>query len=202
MKNPKLFELTIISMLFGGYACMPAHLKKYHKPTEQVSTTTSDDSAFIGKDEDESASDREGKKLAESGRSGRATIYAVSGDTYRIDLSHEIVWSSLVNVLLKNYNLVLVDRGLGVMTTEWDSYYLEEALFRNKISLRLMNLGGGSSELTIHNNIEQASTSLAGLWLPADDDLSESHRIVKNLALALRQPEPSLSAGPVAKSTR
>ena len=127
----------------------------------------------------------------------QSTIYPVDSQTFNILIPNEDVWNAAINVLMRNYNLTIVDKQNGVITTEWDSFYLDRQVFRNKISLRITPFNYRHSKLMIINNIEtlQESSSagtgaFGSVWVPSQDVAGESARIVKGIAAILRQPPP------------
>ena len=125
----------------------------------------------------------------------RATIYAIDKSTYRFTLREPEVWDAALNVLLRNYNLTIVDRSSGIIATEWDSYYLDRAVYRNKLSLRVAR-GSGGVDMTIRNSVErlrdasEAAGAVGAVWLPTTDPGNEVVRIVQNMAILLNQPPP------------
>jgi len=123
-------------------------------------------------------------------------ITQVSKTIFRIAKSEQAVWDSTVNVLMKNYNLNVVDRSSGVVSTEWDSFFSNNLTLRNKVSVRVRKISSRTTEVSIHNSTEKladASTVGAGggaVWLPADDSGAEVKRIIHNTALALNLTPP------------
>jgi hypothetical protein len=120
-------------------------------------------------------------------------VYAVDAQTYRFKKSKGEVWDGLLAVLLKNYNLNIVDRTSGLVTTEWDKFALNDAYFRNKVSIRIQTIQGGLTEMTIHNSVEklQAGAGVPGhLWLPVEDEANELHRIVQNVSVVMNLEPP------------
>ena len=134
----------------------------------------------------------------------RASIYALDNQTYRFHQREDDVWNVALDVLMKNYNVNIVERQSGIITTEWDSYYLSAAVYRNKVSMRFRRQTSGVVDLTIMNNVERlrdASTAGSGVgavWLPGAETANEVARIVQNMALGLKQPPPVLPPGAVA----
>jgi hypothetical protein len=134
----------------------------------------------------------------------QATIYAVDKQTYRFNVREADVWDAVLNVLLKNYNLTIVDRQSGIVTTEWDSYFLNNEVFRNRLSLRVARSSGNTVDVMIHNSVErlrdasQATGAVGAGWLPGEDGANESARVVQNMALLLNQPPPVLPPSAVA----
>jgi hypothetical protein len=179
------FGMLVLSVLSG---CIPERLKKYFadpvapEPANALNVH------------------QPHHKAPEAADQRRSTIFALSEDSFRLEISHEVVWSALINVLIKDYNLILVDQGLGLVTTEWDTFYQDEVLHRNKLSARLVRVGSGRSELSLHNNVEQSSSSVGGLWLPAENKEEEVQRIMKNLAISLNQAAPQFQVGNFARA--
>ncbi len=185
-------------------ACFPKHLKKYDseaggKSNPDSLATSIDQSASSGKEKS-----RKKAKEAEQPAAQRASIYAIDKQTFRFALKEPEVWDAALNVLMRNYNVTIVDRNSGIITTEWDSFYLNNEVFRNRVSIRI----GKSNvvDVMIHNNVEklkdasQAAGTVGAVWLPADDPANEVGRLVQNMALLLNQPPPVLPpSGPVAK---
>jgi hypothetical protein len=129
-------------------------------------------------------------------RPSRPTIFAVDQGTFRFQLGYDRVWEATMDVLLRNYNLAIADRNNGLITTEWDSYYLDGKVHRNKVSMRLKRLGGSLVEVTIFNNVEMLSKlpdgGITEIWLPTDKNKPEIGRIIQNMAIAMGQPRPNL----------
>lgn len=128
-----------------------------------------------------------------------ATIYPINNQTFNFLVRKDLIWDAAINILMQNYNVTILDQANGVITTEWDSFYLDGNVFRNKISLRIVSKAYSTSQLTIVNNVEilkegpsPGTTSLNATWLPSKDSSSEAARIIRSLALALRQPPPLL----------
>lgn len=135
-----------------------------------------------------------------------ATIYPVDPYTYRFVLNDAEVWDAMLDVLLRNYNLTIVDKNSGVIATEWDSYYLGRGVYRNKISIRFKRVSQQHSDVTFHNTVErlrdasQAGGAFGAVWLPVQDPVNEVQRIIQNVAIILQQPPPVAPPGaPIAK---
>jgi len=142
------------------------------------------------------------------GRERLPTFVAIDEQSFRVLLRDEQVWNAAIEVLMRNYNLTTIDRASGLVTTEWDSFYLNQSVYRNKVSLRVTRLSYGSCQLSIVNNVEvlrDGSAAAAGtigpIWLPSRDEAQEARRIVRNIALLLKQSPPLVPAK-LAKSQR
>ncbi len=171
----KICFFLLVSLMVG---CLPKHLDKYRNKKASASEPVNGSSL---------SSSNEGAKK-------QATIYAVDKQTFRIHLRGENVWKASLDVLLKNYNITILDKDSGLITTEWDTYYLNNQVFRNKVSMRMNRVSWNVIELTILNNVEvlreNDSGVVSNVWLPARDEAGETSRIIQNIALLLNQPPP------------
>lgn len=125
-----------------------------------------------------------------------AKIFALDGNTFRFQLSFSKVWNSALDVLLENYNLNIVDRRSGIITTEWDSFYLDSKIYRNKVSLRVKKLAYNMVDVTVHNSVETLQNvgtgGMSSAWLPHAKSSEEMGRLIHNMAINLGQPKPVL----------
>lgn len=186
-------------------ACIPSHLAKYRKEGpdkpdrgDMMSPATSELASPGMPQVVASASAPASAPSPQTGAAARASIYAVDRQTYRFAVRENEVWDSVLNVLLRNYNLTIVDKASGVVTTEWDTYYLNNAVYRNKVSVRVFKSAWNSVDVTVHNNVErlrdasQAAATVGAVWLPSEDPANEIARVIQNMALVLNQPPPVL----------
>jgi hypothetical protein len=169
----------ILILSLGAQGCVRDLIHKYRDQTgRQQSTQTS------------------GRQPTAKKQSSKPRIYAIDQQTFRFRLPYDQVWDGALNVLLRNYNLNIVDRESGVITTEWDSFYLADQVYRNKISLRMKKLAWDLVEVLVYNNVETLRNTgtggVASTWLPTDKGAKEVGRVVQNMAIALRQPPPVL----------
>jgi hypothetical protein len=220
-----LFSTSLGVGLLALTACLPAQLDKYRNKDGASKDERASDTVLAPGDGSEVAPQTSpSARQAESTKSQsqtaqarpqkdappRATIYAIDKQTFRIALKDTDVWDAALNVLLRNYNLNIVDRNSGIITTEWDSYYLNKEVYRNKLSLRVAKSSYSSVDVTIHNNVEklrdasQAAGTVGAVWLPAADPANEVGRVIQNMALVLNQPPPVLppNAAPLARGER
>lgn len=187
--------------------CIPDFLQKYRKEsaTKEAAESPSSPGADIPLPSDRGADSRRTGPEATQATATRATIYALDKQTFRFHVRDEEVWNAALDVLMKNYNVTIVERQSGIITTEWDSFFLQNAVYRNKISMRFRKQSSGVVDLTVLNNVERlrdASTAGSGVgavWLPAADAANEVSRIVQNMAIVLRQPPPVLPHSAVAR---
>ncbi|RZA26028.1 MAG: hypothetical protein EOP10_04910 [Proteobacteria bacterium] len=179
----RLLALGLILSLQS--ACVPAFLDKYKR--EEVRTQQQRGTAQTA------------AAPGTPSASGRRTpgIQQISDGVFRVPLSYDRTWDAVVDVLLRNYNLQIVEKSTGILTTEWDSFYLDGKVHRNKLSLRLKTRGNQGVDLTVHNNVEVLSRvpdGVSEIWLPSDRTKPEIGRIIQNLAIQSGQPKPTLTA--------
>lgn len=174
--------LVLVAFCFIG--CVPSYIKNKYTKREAVQSS----------DEEKPAQPRKG--LFSSNKKpqpAQPSVYAIDDQTFRFKKSTREVWDSLVSVLLKNYNLNIVDQGAGIITTEWDKFVLKDSYFRNKLSIRIHAVNGSLTEMTVHNSVEklQSSPGLpSNLWLPVQDEANELDRIVQNVSVVMNLEPP------------
>lgn len=195
----RMFFLCLCVTLFLS-ACLPPNLEKYRKPQDAVSQSSRDDDVLSSP----IVADGPTPQAKTYGAPVQATIYALDKQTFRFKIKDDEVWDSAMNVLLKNYHPTIADKSAGLITTDWDTYYLKNGVFRNKVSLRIRKTAHDAIELTIHNSVEKlqdgsVNTMVGGIWLPVDEGSEEVVRIIQNMALALNQPPPVFPPDMVAK---
>ena len=180
---------TLLAVVALTAACVPRYLAKY-RSSDPKSNVQSESSGYVVGDQ-RTTVDGVTKKPEPK----RKTIYALDENTFRFALSEDEVWDSALNVLLRNYNLNIVDRASGVATTEWDSYYLDSKVYRTKVSIRVRRISRSYVDVLVYNNVEQlhdgsSAGTVGAVWLPAKDGSKEVGRLVQNMALLLNQPAP------------
>lgn len=180
-------KVLSLSLLVGFHtACVPSFLDKYKR--QEVQAQASQRRA-PGSTAPAGPANPQGRRMP--------VITQVGEGVFRVPMSYDRTWDATVDVLLRNYNLQIVEKQSGIITTDWDSFYLDGKVHRNKLSLRMKRLVNQGVELTIHNNVEVLSRvpdGVSEIWLPSDRSKPEIGRIVQNLAIQSGQPKPSLTA--------
>lgn len=123
-------------------------------------------------------------------------IYPLDKGQYRFLVPFDQVWDAALSVIMKNYNITIVDRENGIISTEWDSFYLKSQLYRNKVSFRVKSAGHNTVEVSVYNNVEAlkaARPNENAVWSPHDKGIEEVDRLIYNMALVLRQEPPQAS---------
>ena len=163
----------------GLASCVPSHLQKYRRDP--------------GIDQDAKAMSEIPPPTAAADVQSRGNaplvMDPIDKQTFRFHAGEALVWEAALGVLVRDYNLTVVDRTSGLMTTEWDSSASPDAPRRNKISLLIRRTSWQSVEVTIHNSEEVFGTGVnEGIWSKAGDGSAETLRVAKNIALRLGAP--------------
>lgn len=205
MNKSTFLRASLVFMMLLLTSCIPAHLQKYRQPQNTSSSsssapTESVDDNFVASGSDPTLTRSPNQDSQKPSSGGTPAIYPIDAQTYRFQVKDSDVWDAALSVLLKNYNLTIVDKNAGIITTEWDSFYLKKAIFRNKLSMRVRRISWNAVDVTIHNSIERlqdgASAGTVGaVWLPSEDVANESARIIQNMAIALNRPAPVMPTG-------
>lgn len=120
-------------------------------------------------------------------------IVANDNQTYTVRKPTDKVWASMLKVILKNYHVLVLDQKSGIISTDWDRYYFNNEVYRNKVTLHIRQKSWDATEVSVNNSIEKLDKDndavAGGLWLPVDDDYSETKRIINNMAILLRLPK-------------
>ena len=175
----------MFKVLFSGFfvvvgtGCLPDYLAKYgQRPSErpEVSVNSKSPSTHPAVPK-------------------RDVIFAVDKRTFRFKLDFNSVWNSALEVLLHNYNLNIASKDSGVITTEWDTFFLKDAVFRNKISVRVKKSSWKTVDVIVYNNVETLNhnaTQIGPVWYPAANDSKEVKRLIQNMAVVLNQDPPKM----------
>lgn len=132
----------------------------------------------------------------------RPQVIAVNKQTFLFQQDQDKVWNAAIDVLMGNYNLNIVDPRSGVITTEWDRFYYDNGVYRNKISIRVEQKGFQGTLVTLLNNVEtlklgeQSGASASSIWLPSNDISGEFDRVIKSMAQLVDLTPPLADKGP------
>lgn len=183
---------AVVTLVFNLTGCLPPYLAKYQ---QQPHRTKSESETQLA-----NTSSRSNSHVAAS-PVARGEMLLIDKNTFHVSASVDRVWDSLMDVLIKNYNVTAVDRKSGMITTEWDTFYLEKETYRNKLSIRIKTFDAETSEMVVYNNLEVLKSSLEAkseVWLPVEGGEDEIQRIAKNVAILLGLNEPKTQLSPVA----
>lgn len=107
-------------------------------------------------------------------------------NTWRIAASAPVVFQTAARILSQTYILSKTDRRSFSLSTEWDKFFIDGRLFRNRVSINVFPLNSKFADLVIKNSIEYYTQNNAKLdtnspdqWLPTQDITNEMERILE-----------------------
>lgn len=114
-------------------------------------------------------------------------------NTFNISASYHHTFRTALEILAENYPIHLVDVKAGVITTAYDTYYLDNRLYRNRLTLVIAATGKASSKLVVNNTREVLDVSRVGeaggqVWFPELKNNKEINRVAQNIARKLSLP--------------
>lgn len=112
----------------------------------------------------------------------------VDGNVWRSSVDAVQLFNMLSRLLSQNYLLTSVDRKSLTLSTDWDKFFIEGRLFRNRLSISVFPVGHRQTEVVLKNSVEYFSgnpnnpqeMTLAN-WLPSPDITDEVSRVVDSL---------------------
>lgn len=109
----------------------------------------------------------------------------VNGNTWRTQAPPDMVYGIMARLLSQSYIMSGADRKNFTLQTDWDKFFIEGRLFRNRMSVMVFPVGPRQTEIVIKNTVEYY-TGGAGqkeegeLWLPSPDVTDEVVKLVDN----------------------
>lgn len=179
----RIIKFFLGSILLTG-CVIPQHLQKYQKDNTSTSTLFTRQSSNVSNETNPFSFNKSN------------SLVIIDECTYRFNVSEKNIWESTIKVLIQNYNITTIDRSSGIITTEWDTVYLNDGVYRNKLSIKVSRVSLNVTEVSIHNNVEklQNGNVIGGIgliWLPTKDKTNEVRRIIKNIANVLGVAVPA-----------
>lgn len=121
-------------------------------------------------------------------RMGGRELTHVDGNVWRTNVDAVQVFSMLSRSLSQNYLLTSVDRKNLSLNTDWDKFFIDGRLFRNRLSISVFPVGSRQTEVVVKNTVEYFSGNpnkpdqmSAANWLPSPDLTDEVSRVVDSL---------------------
>lgn len=121
----------------------------------------------------------------------------VDGNTWRTSIHPAMVFGIMSRIISQTYIISSMDRKNFNLQTDWDKFFIDGRLFRNRINVMVFPVGPKQTEVVIKNIVEyytgnpnykmEENTA----WLPTPDITDEIPKLVENTnrqtALALTQ---------------
>lgn len=170
---PKFLAAALLAVTVQS--CFPNHLQKYQSESHETRLESEVREVPSSTSEERIVQTPTKPKVMEQ----------IDSKTYRFRAAEGAVWDAAMAVLVHDYNINLVDRQSGLITTEWDIAKAAGINRRNKISLLVRRLSWQEAEIIIHNNEEIAPLSSEDSWSKYGGESQETARIAKNIAFRL-----------------
>jgi hypothetical protein len=126
---------------------------------------------------------------------GTHSVRMVDEVTFMFPSEKSKVWNAILDVIGKNYNIIVLDEKSGIISTDWDSFYLDGQTKRNKVSIRMTQPEEDVTKVLVANNeevLKEKADNTGYVWLPGGEKKQEIKRIVKNTASILGHLVPEL----------
>lgn len=107
-------------------------------------------------------------------------------NTWRVAAAAGPLFHTIARILSQTYIISQADRHALSISTEWDKFFIDGRLFRNRISVNVFPHAARSADLVIKNNIEYYVQSAEKIdennptqWLPTQDVTDELDRVLE-----------------------
>ncbi|MBM3381499.1 MAG: hypothetical protein FJY29_03565 [Betaproteobacteria bacterium] len=118
-------------------------------------------------------------------------------NTWRVATTAPQLFQTVAKILSQSYIISRADRQTLSMSTEWDKFFIDGRLFRNRISINVFPYNQRASDLVIKNNIEYYTQTAQKVdendptqWLPTQDVTDELERILDKTQKQLMAHSP------------
>ncbi|MFZ9519949.1 MAG: hypothetical protein ACO3A4_05670 [Silvanigrellaceae bacterium] len=107
-------------------------------------------------------------------------------NTWRVASPAGQLFQTVARILSQTYIISQADRHALSLSTDWDKFFIDGRLFRNRISVNVFPLSPRSADLVIKNSIEYYAQNGRNLednnptqWLPTQDVTDELDRVLE-----------------------
>lgn len=113
----------------------------------------------------------------------------IDGNIWRSGMEPVALFNMISRLLAQRYLIQNVDRRSLTISTDWDKFFIEGRLFRNRLSVSVFPVGLRQTEVVIKNSVEYYSGSPNAAdsnnsvvnWYPTPDITDELPRVVDSL---------------------
>jgi hypothetical protein len=127
-----------------------------------------------------------GQGLAQPMVSSPLLFQRIDKNTWRVATSAGHLFQTIARVLSYTYIISKADRHALSLSTDWDKFFIDGRLFRNRISVNVFPHSPRTADLIIKNNIEyytqnaqKADENSPTQWLPTQDITDELSRVLE-----------------------
>ena len=122
------------------------------------------------------------------GNSNKNELTRVENNVWRSGIPASQVFNMVARIISQDYILATVDRRNLSLQTDWDKFFLEGRLFRNRLSISVFPISPRQTELVVKNIVEyfagnpnKPEDMSTAAWMPAADLTDEISRLVDSL---------------------
>jgi hypothetical protein len=109
-------------------------------------------------------------------------------NSWSTSLSAVETFSVFSKIIAKSYIISSIDRKNLSINTDWDKFFIDGRLFRNRLSVSVFPVDMRNTEVVIKNTLEylakEENNQQNQVWLPCPDITDEVKRIVQSATLA------------------
>lgn len=108
----------------------------------------------------------------------------IEGNTWRTQAHPALVFGIISRILSQNYIINSMDRRNFNLQTDWDKFFIDGRLFRNRINVMIFPVGPRQTEVVLKNVVEYYTGSPASKmednssWLPSPDLTDEINKLI------------------------
>lgn len=191
MQKQRIQKLLAVSVLLGACSCVSENLKSLFVD-DPVGSPTAPQANSEG--QKNSALPTVAKQVQQADANDLFLIQHMKDNNFSVYGKPKQVWRALITVLSKDYHLQAIDRTSGVISTDWDTYYKNQEVYRDRVSIRLIGSNDEAESklqvvMKVDRQILDKNISGPALWLPAQETEKEAMRIVNNIAAVLKVPK-------------
>lgn len=112
------------------------------------------------------------------------TLSHIEGNTWRTQAHPALVFGIMSRILSQNYIISSMDRKNFNLQTDWDKFFIDGRLFRNRINIMVFPVSPRQTEVVLKNIVEYYTGSPNNKmedhssWLPSPDLTDEVNKLI------------------------
>lgn len=172
--------LLVVAIAATTAGCLPGSLQKYQQRSATVDAAVP-------------LPPLASQRPRQSSAKAPQVVGQLKENTFAISAPYQHTFRTALAILAENYPLHLVDAKAGVITTAYDTYYLDNKLYRNRLTLVISATGKKTTQMVVNNSREVLDVSRVGepggkVWFPELKNGQEIKRVAQNIARKLALP--------------
>lgn len=127
--------------------------------------------------------------IAPSGTQPLSNIFSlthIEGNTWRTSAHPAMVFGIMSRIISQSYIISALDRKNFNLQTDWDKFFIDGRLFRNRISVMVFPVSPRQTEVVVKNIVEYYTGGQSTkpeentAWLPSPDITDEINKLVES----------------------